>query len=147
MSYISPRHPRVHGSVSNVSEHAIQRAVHSTSRGSQIRPSSIGSAGSRKMDQQSTIMGIYYPYEEGVKMYAPQPQIPMTGYYGNARGSSNPHLDSRLSRSSSSVARRREPPHPTASPRIHVGIAIEDVFRTAGITVQSQKSNILARVE
>src|SRR6202023_1947315 len=52
------------GSVSNIAQHVVERAVKSTSRGAHISPSSI-----------KRTMGQYIPYTEGVKLHAPQSTV------------------------------------------------------------------------
>ena len=63
-----------YGSVSDVSENVLQCAVHNTSRGTHISPTSIKSAGSFKTQHYKTKPQVLQ--SGGVNIYAPQPQIP-----------------------------------------------------------------------
>ena len=61
-------------SMSNVSEQAIQCAVHNASRGAFISPTIMKSAGSSKAQHHEVFQ--HASYQGGANVYAPQPQVP-----------------------------------------------------------------------
>ena len=63
------------GSISDVSEHAMEYAIHSMSRGPSNSPLGNRSGGPCQV-YSCLSMGAQFPYTRGMKVHAPQPQVP-----------------------------------------------------------------------
>ena len=176
--HLSPTQPRkagkapATGSISDVSEHAVERAIHSTSRGPPNSPLGNRSGGPRQAYSRLTT-GAQFPYTGGAKVHAPQPQVlyppgliahqgemsikrdpslsqgPNQGYSEKLRGPSGPRPSSfspstqYQARKLSTSIQRLIPSRNTDSPKPNVEIAVNTAFYDAGIYDESQKERIL----